>query len=1060
MGGQAKSQLLERLGISKGKQPHFFSERAQLDRTPRPLPYAHAVRRVWQEMRLNGVLYVDRSPAAYMKEVRRDDPATLNTLHRDFWNHGIAPLLIVSTPSQVIILSSRACPAEGDEPLAGTERLVQQLDATSDALEIEQLVTAVESGQIYTRNSASFDRRNAVDRQLLDSLSFLRQKLIKDLDPATAHALLMRLVFTCYLIERGIVLGHRLDDSRLSNVSPSGKLIGLLDGHKSRKARDILYALFRELKPLFNGSLFDADLETEQKQVTDQHVDLIRRFLRGDDLRHGQQTLDFWAYNFSMIPVETISSIYEEFVEEDIGNKRNASSKVESKKDKKREAGAFYTPPDLAELVVDEAIEGYDTLLDKTVLDPACGSGVFLVSLFNRMAEEWRRKHPTKRSATRARELRKLMRNQVFGIDKENAACRVACFSLYLALLEKLEPSDIHALRKEEEAPFLPPLLLEHGQQLGEEPRTVVEGNFFDPNLRWVREKFDIIVGNPPWVSRGNSTDPLFLEWRETDPDVLAPGKQIACGFLWQAPKRLEKNGRCALLVPSAILLNKHTNKFQKAWLKHHTLERAVQLSDVRHLLFDEAIHPAVILRFNGRPPETADASVEYVVPKADGCARRTGTITVYEGDRKTLRLEHLLRAATAGTVPTLWKKHFWGTPRDVELVDRLAEMPQLSKIAGRPNERKRWVKGQGFKPIRESDDPSTVPKAWWSENHLFAEARRFARYPLVLLPQDYDKVVDRFRLLHCLPNAQIFTPPLVLVNQGFSNAAFVDFPVLFQHSLQSISGPTKDRNLLRFLCAVLTSNTLRHFLFHTSANWGTERGKVHFFELMETPFPLPEQTLDPDKSREIVGQVASQMKQLAADIRKTPADRARLVESVKPGMEEAVGQYFDIDPWERILIEDTVDVIIPSIMPKPISRKPTPTLEDASEAHRRQYVTILCDVLNGWARRGQERVSGEVVYAKSAGAAVATLTRGTTSTPYVERSAPSELAKALSRLRKTLPRRAGALAQLRGVKIFDEDKLHIVKPLTRRSWLKSTALNDADEIAAAILKSPGGGNQ
>ena len=151
----------------------------------------------------------------------------------------------------------------------------------------------------------------------------------------------------------------------------------------------------------------------------------------------------------------------------------------------------------------------------------------------------------------------------------------------------------------------------------------------------------------------------------------------------------------------------------------------------------------------------------------------------------------------------------------------------------------------------------------------------------------------------------------------------------------------------------------------------------------------------------------------LAADIRKTPADRARLVENAKPGMEEAVGQYFDIDPWERILIEDTVDVIIPSIMPKPISRsrKPIPTLEATSEAHRRQYVTLLCDVLNGWARRGRERVSGEVVYAELAGAAVVTLTRGTALTPYVERSAPSELAKALSRLRKALPRRAGAPA-------------------------------------------------
>jgi hypothetical protein len=42
----------------------------------------------------------------------------------------------------------------------------------------------------------------------------------------------------------------------------------------------------------------------------------------------------------------------------------------------RRKVGAYYTPPRLAELVVDIATEGWDTLLDKRYLDPACGSGV------------------------------------------------------------------------------------------------------------------------------------------------------------------------------------------------------------------------------------------------------------------------------------------------------------------------------------------------------------------------------------------------------------------------------------------------------------------------------------------------------------------------------------------------------------------------------------------------------------------------------------------------------------------------------------------------------------
>jgi hypothetical protein len=40
----------------------------------------------------------------------------------------------------------------------------------------------------------------------------------------------------------------------------------------------------------------------------------------------------------------------------------------------------------------------------------------------------------------------------------------------------------------------------------------------------------------------------------------------------------------------------------------------------------------------------------------------------------------------------------------------------------------------------------------------------------------------------------------------------------------------------------------------------------------------------------------------------------------------------------------------------------------------------------------------------------------------------------------------------MRNLKIFDGNELHILKPLERRFWTKTSALNDADEIAAAIL--------
>jgi hypothetical protein len=64
------------------------------------------------------------------------------------------------------------------------------------------------------------------------------------------------------------------------------------------------------------------------------------------------------------------------------------------------------------------------------------------------------------------------------------------------------------------------------------------------------------------------------------------------------------------------------------------------------------------------------------------------------------------------------------------------------------------------------------------------------------------------------------------------------------------------------------------------------------------------------------------------------------------------------------------------------------------------------------------------------------------------------DLDKALGRLSVLLPEETKSMRLLRNVKVFGEDTLDILKPLARRYWTRTSALNDADEIAAAILTS------
>jgi len=291
----------------------------------------------------------------------------------------------------------------------------------------------------------------------------------------------------------------------------------------------------------------------------------------------------------------------------------------------------------------------------------------------------------------------------------------------------------------------------------------------------------------------------------------------------------------------------------------------------------------------------------------------------------------------------------------------------------------------------------------------------------------------------------------MVITNQGFSRIAYCDFPVLFQDALQSISGPREDGELLMFLAAVLNSKLATYFLFHTSANWGTEREKVQLFELMRLPFELPESTRNPSRSRRIIKKVAKQIRDLKQSIEDGFIGREVKVEKALHKIEPMIYEYYEISDRERILVEDTANIFEPSSTPSSITSD-IPSLRSTAFEDRKAYINMLCEVLNLWAGRGKIKVNGGANISSSLGVGIVTLRKSCKTSLYRESGSTDELRSALKRLRNALPKQIGRLSHLRGVKIFEENQLHIIKPLTLRQWTRTAALNDADELATAIL--------
>lgn len=1007
----------------------------ELDRANPLVSQLHAMRNAWRDLKLRAILCVNYKPTVYFKEVARFDPDELKRLHRRFWNHGVAPILVIASRKEVQVFSGLVSPPGDNDDLGAEGRLVQILNRTTDVLEMQNLIRSIEMGSIYYQKAGSFDSERGVDRYLLRNLRAVRELLQNDgvrLTLPEIHALLGRTIFTCYLLRRGII-----DSDYLSDVGVPGAtdVVDILNDGSLTEAKEKLYALFLKLQGDFRGDMFSDDLKAESGRVTTNHIRTLRDFLLGHDLATGQMTLGFSAYDFGVIPIETISAIYQNFMEAE-GT------------DAQRKSGAYYTPQKLTDLVLDTAVEGLTSLLDKRVLDPACGSGIFLVSVFNRMAEEWRLKNPRSHNPTRINALIDILRTKLCGVDVNETACRIACFSLCLALLDHLEPRDINYLRSK--GHVLPDLLLSQDVAISnDDVKTVLCRNFFQKDVPFGQREFDLIVGNPPWVGRGNANDEHFDRWCAEHPECPVPQKQLANAFMWKAALHVIQKGRACFLLPANVLLNQ-TDDFQRRWFTRYTVECILQLSDMSFFLFPNAERPAMIMRYRAETPDGASTHIEYLAPKTDHSDLRAGIISISADDFKEIPLHAVIGHAEEGEAPLLWKEHFWGTPRDIRLLDRLLSLPRLEALVGTPQKPKRWFCGQGFQPFGKNDDIKILKKAWWPKDHLLLDARSDA-IDLILTENVCRPVADDFQDLRRSPERIVFQPPMVLSNQGFSKMAYCDFPVLFRHSLQSICGPEKDADFLMFLAATLQSPLAKYVLFHTSANWGTERDKVLLSELLRMPFPLPEEV--GDGAREIVSEVAGFFQALRNDLRRNEVAHDMAIRRATDGILPLIYRYFDIDSDEQLLVQDTATVIEPSSTPTR-KTKDIPTLRLTTEIERKAYVTVLSDTLEQWSKRSRITLTGSTTVSDSAGMGIVTLVKRMKDKKYIERHASADMDEALTRIRDVLPERRGSVAYLKGMKIFEQDRLHLVKPLTLRYWLKSTALNDADDIAAAILTS------
>jgi hypothetical protein len=1009
----------ERLGLSTRRVPEFYETSA----TVKDTPHALAIRTSLDDLGLSGVFCVQGVPTIAFLNVAQFDATQVVNLHGALWNQGLASLLLVTAGDTLRVYSLARKPQKDSGQEFDQRCLIDTLTATAHALEIRNLVYGAESGRLWKERADYFRPKERIDQVLLDNLTETHKVLCKNLAPDAAQALLIQTMFIAYLEDRRIIT----PDYFLAVTKNAADSFSALLEKRDVK---LLKLLFAELRDDFNGDLFVAPCSFEPRSkaptVQEAHLDVIASFRTGREEMAKSGQYRFWGYDFRYIPVELVSAVYDRFLGE---------------KDEDRKAqGAYYTPMYLADTVVSQF---WDVLAPEVkdkghFLDPACGSGVFLVRCFQRLCEHWRVQHQSKK--IRWPSLLGILR-RIHGWDLNGGAVRVAVFSLYVALLEEIDPPDLRALIKNKK--LLPELW---GDSL-------VHRDFFDPDEKEM-PTFDVIVGNPPWTSR-RGPDRTSVRWCQKN-GLPMPDREDAWAFVWKTLRHLTTDGMAALLLPAMGFLHNAADtslSARKRLFRDSRVRRVINFADLRFQLFDGAIRPTALIMFAPNREPASEYRFEYWAPKADLNLQIKRMITLSSADKFEMS------STNAETDALAFKHRLWMLEPDAKLFNYLSKLPKLARLIKEFKRFSRrgqsvagqWVIGMGYQPYNEPEEGQRPTKYSMSKfvgtlPDLPIEAFRAVAQPVSHLKPARSKRVRRKGFEAAFAGARILVPRTTSL--GRLRASYTETDLTFQDIVQGITIPVSDKAEGKLLAALLNSKVAVWYAFHGTASFGSERPEVKQSGLVQLPFPSPGDLPEPKRAEaaaeKLIVLIDREIGKIDAPFAMDSDDSTLLSE-----IDRWAYEYFCLSQDEIILIEDMIERILPAVQPHQGS---FPELWKApTEPERREYAATLVRGVNVWLQTGTRLHASLEARNEDLGVLRLSLTGEDQQPAYVEEGnvlVDDALAKIMQNIHQPI---AGNFQLMPDLRVFVEKNLYLVKPMQRRFWLRSTALSDADAIAADL---------
>ncbi len=944
--------------------------------------FSSVIRESLKIIRPDAVYHFNKQPfILFFDFTKPENRERENIIHRRVWCFDKAPVVFFVFEDEVQIYNAFRYQQEHDT--------LEKLNVSD--YEQQFSFWRLQSGNTWQWLQDTFHYKNIkkdrVDQKLFDNIKETRKKLTEDITPPLedtfANTLILRLIFIRYLIDRGV----EIDERFITGNTPAEKKQHL---NQIIGDRVELNNFFSYLEERFNGNLFETDKDPDIAQT---HLIELSRIFSA----HKDQLFLFDIFDFSIIPVETISGIYESVIHPE---KRASNS-------------AIYTPSFIVDYILAQTVN--DDYLEENnecrILDPACGSGIFLVQAYRKIVE-WTR---SKKGVISDERLVQLIQQCLFGIDKDRNALNITAFSLYVALLDYKNPPEIKKFK-------LPRLL----------DTNLFEADFLDEEASFnakdvfQNKEFDFILGNPPWGSKKYKKHLDYIHKYE----LPIADIQIAQTFLARTKDFSNLYTKCSLIVTSSSFHSITAKKFKEYFLENFHIKQIFDLSAVRRLIFPEKKNPALVLFYGyAFEEDTEENVIEYLSLKQNIFLKYFNTLVIERQDRKRILQKYFIDYAW------MFKVALYGNTIDFYFLKRLSH---YSTINDRIDNVSKIFKGNGILKSPPKPEPflflEGLPNVKTEEISLF--------YTTVNENTPTLKKKDTFVAKGRKP--ELFQGNHILLKRRTMQESqpvisYIDTSCAFWNSVYSITSKECIEELKK-IYGMLISDLSTYFQYITSSNWGVAtRPEISLDEYLSFPYGNIQ---DEDQFITLVDEFIE-------SVRSTPRFSKQLLQKIN----QAIFASYGVSDIEQDLIDYVLNVSRYQFQENKLDE----LIRKTSEKNLHQYAQVFYDHFSHIYNEDNEYFQIEVYRLPY----FVAMTFNIVEVPpapengiafpkhnHTEQDLLKTIAQTVS-----INELSERIFSQKDVKGFEEDFFYIIKPDEYKCWHRAMAHYDLAEFVEALEK-------